>query len=286
MYYDQEFKAHLSWLGYSENSQSMLPRCVREFLSFTENKPIREIHKEDILNFYEYLEERPNRQSPGGLSSKMIGHYIYALRLFFEYLEQSGEIIANPISSLTFERPESRPREILTREEIHALYETTETLKEKAVIHLFYGCGLRKSEGTRLNIKDIHFRNRILYVREGKGSKRRAVPMTEKICEDLKNYYHHERGKYLKREKETEALIINRRGKRMQGKSYSSLLKQLIQKAGIQKGISLHSLRHSIASHLLESGMSMEYVRDFLGHKHLETTQLYTRVNHQQLKEL
>jgi len=183
---------------------------------------------------------------------------------------------------LEFKKPTTKPREVLSTEEIKQLYEATETLKEKAVLSIFYGCGLRRTEGEKLNLKDIHFRSGILYVREGKGSKRRIIPMNEKVNQDLKNYVLKER---FAKQNET-AFICNRIGTRTSGSSYNNILKKLLEKAGIKKEITLHCLRHSIATHLLESGLSVEYVRDFLGHKHLESTQIYTRVKNKQLWNL
>jgi integrase/recombinase XerD len=184
------------------------------------------------------------------------------------------------MSTLSFEKPASGKREILTQQEIHLLYEACGNMKERATLHLFYGCGLRKSEGENLDIADLHFRSRMLYVRKGKGKKRRAVPMTETITEELKGYYHQERnGKPNER-----AFMVNERGTRMRGESHIKVIKRLTQRASIEKQITLHGLRHSIATHLLESGLSVEYVRDFLGHEHIDTTERYTHVRSEYFK--
>lgn len=122
----------------------------------------------------------------------------------------------------------------------------------------------------------------MLYVREGKGKKRRVVPINEKVLQDFKNYLYKER---FAQQGEI-AFITNQNGIRTSGNYYNKTIKTLIEKADIRKEISLHSLRHSIATHLLENGLSIEYVRDFLGHKHLETTQIYTRINKRQIYTL
>lgn len=277
----KQYRTHLERLGYSKTSISMLPACTREFLEFTQ-KEAHQIVSKDITAYYEYLQERPNKRRIGGLSESYINHHIYALKLFFGWQEEQGNITENPISSLVFKKPTSKSREVLTAHEIKVLYEVCENYKEKAVLSIFYGCGLRRTEGEKLNLKDIHFRSGILYVREGKGSKRRAVPMSEKVTEYLKIYALKER--FAKQNE--MAFICNRIGTRTSGSSYNTILKKLLEKAGIEKEITLHSLRHSIATHLLESGLSVEYVRDFLGHKHLESTQIYTRVKNKQLWNL
>lgn len=280
-----DFKVYLKRLGYSKSSQSMLPTCVGEFLEELEKKEIYElwqIEPTHIQQHYEYLGQRPNKRKSGGLSSRMIAHHMYAVRLFLNYQEALGNVNENPISSLSFPSPESEQRAVLTIGEIKQLYEATETFKERAILGVFYGCGLRRSEGEALDIKDISLRNALLYVRKGKGSKRRVVPINQTVLEDLKSYLYRERSAALG---ET-AFVCNQRGKRMTGETFNDKIKELLKRAEINKEISLHNLRHSIATHLLENGMSVEYVRDFLGHKHLEATQIYTRISKRKLGEL
>lgn len=277
------FAAHLERLGYSEGSQRMLPRCVQEFLYRQEQEEfydLSQLTSTDITDHHEYLQQRPNLRRPGGLSEMMISHHVYALRLFFSWLQEIRLIESNPMSTLRFGKPTSEKREILTQQEIHLLYEACVSMKERVTLHLFYGCGLRKSEGENLDIADLHFRSRMLYVREGKGKKRRAVPMTETITEELKAYCHQERKGRLNE----RAFMVNERGVRMRGESHSKVIKQLTQRAVIEKQITLHGLRHSIATHLLESGLSVEYVRDFLGHEHIDTTERYTHIKSTYLK--
>ena len=279
----KNFKEHLQRLGYSESTAYMLPKCIQEFLHKQEQQELYDLNQitvEEITNHYEYLQERPNLRRSGGLSEMMINHHVYALKLFFSWLQEIRLIESNPMSTLHFEQPTSREREILTLAEIHLLYEVCENMKERATLHLFYGCGLRKSEGINLNIADLHFRSNMLYVREGKGKKRRAVPMTEKISEELKAYYHQERNGRLNE----RAFMVNERGTRMHGDSHYDTLKRLTQRAEIEKQITLHSLRHSIATHLLEGGLSVEYVRDFLGHENIDTTERYTHIKAKHFK--
>ena len=281
----EQFKTHLERLGYSKGSLQMLPSQVAEFLSRLEEKGIyrpHQIRAVHIREHYEYLTERPNKRKPGGLSSVMITHHIYAIRLFLNYLEQTGQITENPISGLTFPRPESKPREILTVKEIKQLYEAAGNYREKAIIGIYYGCGLRRSEGVNLNIKDIGFKSSLLYVRNGKGKKRRAVPFNTRVRDDFKNYLYNERFAV----RGETAFITNSAGRRMKGDTHNETIKALAKRAGIEKNISLHCLRHSIATHLLENGLSVEHVRDFLGHAHLEATQIYTRIKNKQIWSL
>lgn len=287
----QSFKAFLYQVGYSESTQKMLPALVKEFIQQQSITDISYIEQQKVKSFLEYLQTRPLKLRSGALSEMMISHYVYALKTFFTWLEITEQIDYNPISGMKFKRPKQNVREPLTTEEVNQLFEATTSLKETALLHVFYSCGLRRSEGEALNINDIHFKQQLLYVREGKGAKRRVVPITEKVSKELEDYYLNERcnpqplkGSF--KAVDMEAFLLNARGGRMNGDQCNKLLKQLTEKAALQKEITLHHLRHSIATHLLQSGMSMEYVRDFLGHSFLETTQIYAKPKVEQLKLL
>ena len=237
-----KFREHLKLLGYSKSSQHMLPNCVAEFLDQLETKGIyriKDVEPLHIREHYEYLTSRPNKRKPGGLSSIMINHHIYAIRLFLNFLEQTGAITENPISGLIFPRPESKPREILTVKEIKQLYEAAENYREKAIIGIYYGCGLRRSEGVALNIKDISFKSSLLYVREGKGKKRRVVPINEKVKEDFRNYYYTERNNYTTKRtgkaENIQAFILNNLGNRISASTCNKTVKLLVEKAEIKK---------------------------------------------------
>lgn len=280
-----QLKRYLTRLGYGEKTVEIVKRCCEEFIARLEIEQIEsvsDITSGDIIDHYNYLNERPNRITKGGLSSKYIDQHIYSLKLFFEWQQTIQSIEENPMSRLSFPKGESRPMEILTQSEIETLYEVTETWKEKTLLSLYYGCGLRRTEGERIELRDVHFRSGILYVRKGKGSKRRAVPMSQNVSEPIYHYIYEERWN----PNQLTALVINKKGGAMSGQAFSRVLKQLLSKTTIKKHITLHSLRHSIATHLLESGMKIEKVQDFLGHQHLESTMRYTRVGKELLHEV
>ena len=276
-----QFRQYLAQLGYSESSRQMLPACLQEFFHYT-GKATRQIQPEDIKNYHDYLQERPNQRRAGGLSEQYINHHIYSLKVFFTWQIQTGRITQNPISSLTFEPPKTQPRQIFTQAEIKELYQACNNRKEKALLAIYYGCGLRRQEGVNLNLNDLHFRSNLLHVRSGKGGKRRVVPMSDKVKADLQDYIYHER--FAKSQE--SGLFTNYIGKRNTGNTLNTCFKTILERTGMKKEASLHHLRHSIASHLLENGLPVNYVRDFLGHKHLESTQIYTRINNQQLWNL
>jgi integrase/recombinase XerD len=286
-----QFKNYLYQLGYSEGSQYMLPACVQEFLEQQQITDISYVEQQRVTAFYEWLHVRPLKRGNGALSESMIGHYMNALRTFFSWAEITGQIDYNPLSGIKFKRLTRRTREPLSLQEITRLFEAATGLQERALLHIFYSCGLRRSEGEALNIRDIHFKEQLLYVREGKGARRRVVPLTDRVTEELRMYLHEVRLQQQAKVACTggdlgeAAFMLNQAGTRMKGISYLQLLNRINDKAGIT-AVTLHHLRHSIATHLLQGGMSMEYVRDFLGHRHLESTQIYAKPNAGQLKLL
>jgi integrase/recombinase XerD len=284
----QDFSQYLERMGYNKGSQTALPSCVQEFFHWLEKIGINQLENitpQHIRKHYDYLTERPNQTRSGGLSDSQINHHIYALKTFMNYQEESEKITSNPFGVLSFPKVQSPPRQVLSLEEIKTLYQAAENMRDQAVLSLFYGCGLRRSEAEKLNINDINFKAQLLYVREGKGKKRRVVPLTEQVKIDLQNYYQYERSLYIKEitKDNQNAFILNNWGDRMLGGGYWKRMKYLVKQAGLPDQISLHHLRHSIATHLLESGLSLEQVRDFLGHRYLESTQIYTRISKQYL---
>jgi integrase/recombinase XerD len=281
------FTNYLHQIGYAKGSKSSITRHITEFLTYTKFEA-NQIITSQIQSFFEYLEQRPMKvklpsNKTGALGSATIYGYINSLKQFFYWLEQTEQIIINPMSSFIHKALIKNTRQPLTQLQIQQLFNAADTIKEKIIIHLFYSCGLRRTEAENLNINDVQFTKRILYVRKGKGSKRRAIPINEKIAKDFENYYNDERMKYFVKD---ESFVLNRFNTRMQGDSYCRVFKNIIKRTEIPILYSPHHLRHSIATHLLENGLSLEFIRDFLGHTHLDTTQIYTKVKAQQLQDL
>lgn len=282
-----QFKDYLYQVGYGEGTRQMLPACVREFLEQQQITDISYVEQQQVRSFYEWLQVRPLKRGAGALSEMMIQHYMYGLKTFFSWAEVMGLIDYNPISGMKFRRPTQNVRQPLSVEEIQQLFKAAITVKERAVLHLFYSCGLRRSEGEALNINDIHFREQLLYVREGKGARRRVVPLTARVVADMEAYYLQDRcGSSARKVTDEEAFMLNRYGTRLRGVGYLKILNRLKERSGMDIAITLHHLRHSIATHLLQGGMGLEYVRDFLGHLCLESTQIYAKLATEQLKLL
>jgi integrase/recombinase XerD len=173
----------------------------------------------------------------------------------------------------------SKPKAVLTQKETAKLYEATKEdrlgLRDRAMLALYYGCGLRKNEGLAMNQNDILLEKELVYVRKGKGYKERYVPLSGSNKTDIENYLNYSRP-YLLNDKKENALLLNVNGKRL--KTVFERIQKLKAEAKINKPIGSHTLRHSIATHLLQSGMKLEHIQRFLGHSSLESTQIYTHI--------
>jgi integrase/recombinase XerD len=288
-YYSQ-FMKYLQAVGYSKASCNTFATGIREFLSWLEKRKIiiTQIVEKDIENFYTHQQERPSITTGEALSESRITLHMYTLKLFFQHLQDIEHIQVNPMGNLDYTRDYKRTREnVLTNEDIQKLYDQCMEVKQRAILGIIYGCGLRRQEAVKLNAKDIHFKSGMLYVREGKGGRKRTIPLSKTVLADLKEYYNNQRTQELNYNNpdSLEAFMINNHGMRMKGDTYSEEIKKLIIKAGLSQQICLHHFRHAIATHLLESGMKTEHVKDFLGHVSIETTQTYTHITTKEMKK-
>jgi integrase/recombinase XerD len=278
------FAEWLRLLNFEPSTLKYGPKKLREFLGWLESKGITEIEditRQTITAYFHYLLKRENQCRKGKLSKNYLRTHLTNLRRFARYLRESGE----DSFEVTFRITGSlyNIKAILTRKEITDLYEAagsdTLGLRDKAMLAVYYGCGLRRSEGTSLDVKDVLFERNLLYVRKSKNAKERYVPITGVVREDLQNYIECARPILLKQH--THALFLSKEGTRLCGTSMIARLNQLKEKAGIHKEAGLHALRHSIATHLLQSGMELEKIKQFLGHSSLESTQIYTHIDHE-----
>ena len=274
------FEAWLRLLGYSSTSVYNFPRHVAECLGWLEGKGILELDGigHEILEVYlQSLTSRENKRQKGGLSAAYLNKHIQALKLFGRYLKESGQ--GNMEVKLKAQKSSSKTITIIHKEAIDQLYKACGHellgLRDKAMLGIYYGCGLRRNEGIQLNLRDVHLQNKMLYVRKGKNYKQRFVPISKAVAKDLALYLKKCRPKLqpLPREK---AFFLSAQGTRLQGRSMAVRLDRLCKKANINQQISLHSLRHAIATHLLDAGMELQAISRFLGHSSLEATQIYT----------
>jgi integrase/recombinase XerD len=288
----ETYHRHLHLLGHSEHGALIKYRYLQHFLQYIETEGIQtieEISPSHITAYYEKIRTEPTRRTNRPRATGTLQTQVRGMELFFTMLQETGQLTQNPFSTLKFTYPKQHiERTVLTPEEIQLLYGVCKTLQERAVLSFAYGCGLRVSEIVALNVEDIKLQEGFLIVKRGKGNKRRVIPMSEGVKQDLSNYFYYERPATLALPE--TAFMLHSKGGRMKKYTYNKLLKKLIDRANNeiirQKQVSIHTLRHSIATHLLEQGMSIEQVRVFLGHAELESTEIYTHVSWKQLDKL
>ena len=275
------FRRELQGLGYSKNAVDNYPKYAQNLLNYSKENP-QKITDNHIKNYYNYLQTKISKRSKKPLSESHIYSQLLAIKLYFEYLERTRTIKQNPYN-LKIKQPTKKERLVFTQEEIKIVYQNCNNLLETIVLHLCYGCGLRRTEVILLDVKDINFEQKLLFIRKGKGKKRRVIPLTEAIVKDLKTYNNYIE---IYRTEKVQNFLINTQSTAITGNTIYATFKRILKRA---KNLDhtkycLHSLRHSIATHLLENEMSIEMVRDFLGHSQLVTTQIYTRINFLKMK--
>lgn len=259
------FRKELQNLGYSKTVVNNYPKQVKNFLDH-QKKHFAEIHTQDILDYHLHLKTIIGTRTKKPFSESYIHSILLAIKLYFEYLQRTGAIKINPYQ-LKIKSPKSEERKIFTQEEIKHLYNKSNQL-QTIILHLCYACGMRRNEAVELKINDIDLENCLLYIRKGKGKKRRVIPFTKQVKKDIEFFLSVEKNK-------TENLL------NITATRIYEEFKKLLKKADLDnQKFTLHCLRHTIATQLLEQGMELEKVRDFLGHEYLGTTQIYTRVNY------
>ncbi len=293
-YVEKSFREWLDILGYADSTVYALPLHVRELFHWLEQQgctQINQITTEKIREHYHNLKYRGNQRRGGALSNNYLNKHLQAFYKFMDYLRQSGRLEL-PYLGLEREEANTKPIQVLSVDEIRELFKAAEehpstpkweaiAARDKAMLTVFYSCGLRRNEGYHLDLSDINFDTQVLHVRKGKNYKERFVPFNKTNSQILQEYIYDYRPRFVNA-RELDALFMSVPGHRMETQSMVLRLKLLQQRSDDielqQKDIALHTLRHSIATHLLAAGMSLEKISRFLGHSSLESTQIYTHL--------
>ena len=286
----ENYQNYLQTLGYTKATYQARYLYLKQFFSWLESLQINQLEQVIPKNIAEYqsiIKTQKNVRTKEDLSKETVYNRLRNIQTFFGYALELGKIKTNPASSFKFYSPkEQAERIIFTQNQMKELYKECENEQEKMILNIAYGCGLRVGEMVKLNKRDIDLQENRLIVENGKNNKRRIVPITNQIVIELKLF--------LNENKEIKPVFLNIENRRMQKWSFNLILKKLIDKTNFGKRfkqaelnkIGIHTLRHSIATHLLENGMKLEQVQTFLGHSNLETTQVYTHINQQQINEI
>lgn len=282
----EEFKDYIITIGYSSQLSYELSNTIKHFLDYIKEQKEKKISKVtaiDISEFINYITESISERTHKKRGNIRINDYIYALKHFNKFLNNIHNK-AIPISHIQYLKDDRKKRTPLLVSEVKKLFESTDNtqygMRDRAMLVLYYSCGLRRNEGINVQTTDIDFKRRILFVREGKFGKQRYVPFTKQSKKYLEEYINIGRRRFIRKSsiKKRKTLFISNRGEKLTSQSLFIRLKELSKKANIDKNVGLHILRHSIATHLLQKGMSVYDIATFLGHKSIEATQIYTHV--------
>jgi integrase/recombinase XerD len=271
--------------GLSSNSIYSYVTDLKEYVEFlVKNYAIKDpnaITKQHIRNFIARLKRKHNTAS--SISRKMS-----AIRSFHKYLLLEKLVGSNVSLGISLPKKEQKLPTVLSVEEVDALMVAADgdeplELRNRAMIELLYGSGLRISELLDLRLSDLHINMGFLNI-IGKGNKERIVPIGAEGAYALKRYI--DKGRTVLKKVPGDIVFVNSRGSSISRVGFYKVLKKLTFRAGITKDVSPHTLRHSFASHLLENGVDLRFVQELLGHEDISTTQIYTHINKKQLQKV
>lgn len=268
----EKLKVMMNWMRsrrYSESTIGTYTDAMRTFLRFFADKPISELNNDDVVIFNnEYVLK--NR-----LSSSFQNQVVNAIKLFFRVVE--NKVI--DIEKVHRPKKEYVLPNVLSKEEIKLILNAHRNIKHKAMLSLIYSCGLRRSELLNLKLSDIDSKRGLIIIRKAKGKKDRVAPLSDKILKLLRDYFVACKPK--------EWLFEGQSGKgQYDERSLANVLKQALEKCKITKPVSLHWLRHSYATHLLENGTDLRYIQEILGHSRSRTTEIYTHVTDNSIRKV
>ena len=271
---------YLVWLevekGYSPKTTREYAYDLQMFNNFNNERSIELRTTTDLRRFFLYL-KRDKNYSPRSLHRK-----ICSLKSFYKFLKKEAYISSNPAESIESPKiPKSLPKTISVEETLHFL-QTPDSIRDRTILFLLYGTGIRVSELSNLDVDSIDIENRMLRIVGGKGNKDRLIPLPDVLIPILEEYMDKRRD-----DTNSSALILNRSGKRLTSRSIQRLVKKYREQANLQdKKLTPHTLRHSFATHLIENGADLRSVQELLGHMDISTTQVYTHLAKKKLQEI
>lgn len=269
---EEKINVFISWLKskrYSPNTIKTYVDAIKSFLKFYANKPISEITNQDVIKFNnEYI-------LANNYSASFQNQVVNAIKLFFKTVQNKSidvDLVHRP------KRPKLLPN-VLSKEEVKSILDAPTNVKHKTMLSLIYACGLRRSELLNLKPEHINSKRNVLIIKQSKGKKDRITPISDKLIALLRDYY---------KSYKPEVWLFEgqNKGEKYSAESLQKILKQALEKCKITKPVTLHWLRHSYATHLLESGTDLRYIQELLGHNSSKTTEIYTHVSTKSLQNI
>ena len=265
----ENFKRYLNTKRYSPNTVKTYAEALQVFLHYFNDKEVSKINNADVVAFYnDFILAKK-------LSISYQNQVINSIKLFFKTIRETAIIV----EKIYRPKREKLLPNVLSKEEVKAILNAHSNLKHKTMLSLIYSCGLRRSELINLKPNDIDSKRNLVIIRQGKGKKDRIAPLSGNILLLLRDYYKVYKPKFWLFEGNIE-------GENYSEKSLQSVLHQALAKTNIKKPVTLHWLRHSYATHLLEAGTDLRYIQEILGHKSSKTTEIYTHVSTKSLQNV
>lgn len=277
-----DFKSYLiTERGLSQNSVEAYLHDVTMLKNNSEGTSPLQIQTKDIEAFLANLYDI-------GLSASSQARILSGLKSFYNFLVLEKEIKVSPLELIESPKQVRKLPDVLTVEEVNLLLQSfdlskADHVRNKTMVETLYSCGMRVSELIHLKISNIYFEDEIIRV-IGKGDKERLVPIGQSALKSIEIYLTHIRPQWHKYNQYDDVLFLNRRGRPISRVMVFTFLKNLVHAAGIKKNISPHTFRHTFATHLIEGGADLRAVQMMLGHASITTTEIYTHLNQEYLR--
>lgn len=284
----KEFENYLKFeRNFSDNTLDAYLRDIKKLKTFAEDF-LENVPPDQIT--YEQLQEYLYQISKQKFSERSQARWISSIKAFFKFMQQDEMREDNPSTLLEGPKLGLYLPDTLSFEDVERIIKAINVStdlgqRNRCMIEVLYGCGLRVSELIDLRISDINFKENYLKV-VGKGDKSRLVPLADITSELIKEYIQNVRSHYKINKKHEDILFLNSRGSSMSRVIVFIIIKELTEKAGISKKISPHTFRHSFATHLLQNGADLRYIQEMLGHSSITTTEIYTHLKTDELRNV
>ena len=277
----QEFLEYLTVdKGYSENTLAAYRNDLSQFCAYVE--PLvsgwDEVDQGTIMNYIMFMKGEQE------YASSTVARKVAAIKSFFHYLADRGEVSDDPTATLDSPKVRKRLPVAISQGDMEQLLrepaqeDTPKALRDRALLEVLYATGLRVTELVSLNVEDVNLASATVRVVHPKSNRDRLVPVHQRALEPLRDYL--ERGRVqLLRDPEVRALFLNHRGQRLTRQGLWLIVKHYVREVGIQEDVTPHTLRHTFAAHLLNQKAELEYVQELLGHANISTTQVYAQVS-------
>ncbi len=267
--------------GYSENTLAAYRNDLSQFMNFLSRHVSHwdQVDRDLVADYIVYMRGRE-------YASSTVARKVAAIKSFFHYLVAIGDIADDPTATLDSPKVKKRLPRTISASDIERLLaepakvSTTKALRDRALLELLYATGMRVTEAVSLNLEDLNLPSATVRVRKGKSGKERILPLYSRARKALELYLQKGRLQ-LAREPEEPALFLNHRGQRLTRQGLWLIIKDYVDKAGIDSDVTPHTLRHTFATHTLKEGADLHEIQKLLGHANISTTQIYAQMSRQ-----